>query len=156
MNALTEIKPTGMVEITNKCINFEGSRNKSGYGYTQFLGRQVLAHRLAYALNEMRHPDLLKGFVIRHKCDNPSCINVEHLEIGTTKDNMDDMTRRGRRVRGELVGNSKLTAQQVREIKSSYIPRSKNANQRELAKKYNITQSQISQIISSKRWSHIN
>jgi len=145
-----------MVYITNKCINFEGSKKKTGYGYTQFLGRQVLAHRLAYALNQLKLPDSLKGVVIRHKCDNPSCINVEHLEPGTQQDNMDDMTLRGRRVRGELVGNSKLTAQQVCEIKASYIPRSKHANQYELAKKYSVSQSEISQIISSKRWTHLN
>ncbi len=138
------------------CINFEGGKRKSGYGYAQFMGRQFLAHRLAFALNEMVHPDALKGIVIRHKCDNPSCINVEHLEQGSTRDNMNDMNERGRRVRGELVGNSKLTALQICEIKAAYVPRSVQANQYALAKRYGVTQSEISHIISGKRWAHIN
>ena len=138
----------------NNCIIFEGAKRKSGYGYTQFMGRQFLAHRLAYSLNEWQHPDSLKGIVIRHKCDNPSCINVEHLEPGTTQDNMSDMTKRGRRAYGEQAGGSKLSIEQVTEIRASYVPRSKQANQYELAKKYGVSQSEISQIISIKRWAH--
>lgn len=137
------------------CIEFTGARRKSGYGYAQFRGRQYLAHRLAYSLNELLHPDAFKGVVIRHKCDNPGCINVEHLEPGTTQDNMDDMAARGRRVRGELVGNAKLTAQQITAIRAAYVPRSKTANQCALARAYGVTQAEISLILSGLRWAHI-
>lgn len=137
------------------CIEFPGGKRKSGYGYTQFMGRQFLAHRVVFALNEWKHPDALKGIVIRHKCDNPSCINIDHLEPGTTQDNMNDMTARGRRVRGELVGNSKLTAAQIEEIRNTYRPRSKDANQYVLALKYGVSQSEISHVLAAKRWAHI-
>lgn len=140
--------------ISTGCIQFSGGKRKSGYGYTQFLGRQFLAHRLAYALNEMKHPDALKGVVIRHKCDNPSCINVEHLEPGTVRDNVADKVARGRHPRGESASGSKLTKQQVNEIRSAYVPRSKHANQYALAKQHGVTQSEISQIIAGKRWAH--
>lgn len=139
----------------NKCIVFLGGKRKSGYGYAQFMGRQYLAHRLAYALNELTHPDAFKGVVIRHKCDNPSCINVEHLEPGTTKDNMDDMSIRGRRAIGSMVGNSKLTEDQVSKLRGEYVPRSKHANQYALSKKYGVSQSEVSQILSGNRWAHI-
>lgn len=139
----------------NHCIEFQGATKRNGYGYTQFMGRQFLAHRLAYALNEFRHPDALKGIVVRHKCDNPRCINVEHLEPGTQRQNMDDMTARGRRVRGEKVGNSKLSEAQILEIKSLYVPRSKDANQYQLAQRFGVSQSEISQILSAKRWTHL-
>ncbi len=144
------------INISNGCIPFEGAKRKSGYGYAQFKGRQYLAHRLAYALNEWLHPDALKGVVIRHKCDNPSCINVEHLEPGTTQDNINDMHARGRAAIGEKAGGSKLTATQILEIKAAYVPRSNHANQYALAKKYGVTQSEISQVISGKRWAHLN
>lgn len=136
------------------CIEFTGGRRKSGYGYAQFQGRQYLAHRLAYSLNELLHPDALKGVVIRHNCDNPGCVNVDHLQPGTVQDKMADMAARGRRVIGESVGTSKLTAQQVGEIKATYVPRSKTANQYALAKAYGVTQSEISQILSGARWAH--
>lgn len=139
----------------NRCIEFAWRTRKNGYGYTQFMGRQFLAHRLAYAINEMKHPDAFRGVVIRHRCDNPRCINVEHLLPGTTQDNMDDMTMRGRRAIGEKVRTSKLTQEQIEQIRASYLPRSKHANQYELAKRFGVSQSEISQIISNKRWSHI-
>jgi hypothetical protein len=137
------------------CIEFSGGKRKSGYGYAQFQGRQFLAHRLAFSLNEMKHPDAFKGVVIRHKCDNPSCINVEHLEPGTTQDNMNDKLARGRHLRGESAGGCKLTEWQVNEIRSAYVPYSKHANQYVLANKYGVSQSEISQIIAGKRWAQL-
>lgn len=140
--------------MNSPCIEFQGNKRK-GYGYTQFMGRQFLAHRLAFAINEFLHPDALKGVVIRHKCDNPACINVEHLEPGTVQDNMRDMDSRGRRVRGEKVGTSKLTASQVEEIRRIYVPRSRDRNQYRLAQRFGVSQSEISQVLSSKRWKHL-
>lgn len=137
------------------CIEFPGGKRKSGYGYTQFMGRQFLAHRLAYALNEFRHPDALKGIVIRHKCDNPRCINVEHLESGTQQDNANDKVSRNRQLKGEQIHQSKLTAAQVAEIRALYVPRSKDANQYQLAQRFGVSQSEISQILSAKRWTHL-
>ena len=142
-----------MPNITNGCIEFSGGKRKgSGYGYTQFLGKQVLAHRLAYALNEMVPMSALDGLVIRHKCDNPSCVNAEHLEPGTTQDNTNDKVARGRHLYGSLVGNSKLTECQVAEIRSAYIPYSKHANQYQLAARFGVSQPEISLILSRKNW----
>ena len=42
----------------------------------------------------MKFGEIPKGMVIRHKCDNPNCCNIEHLEIGTQKDNIEDMIKR--------------------------------------------------------------
>lgn len=141
--------------ISQGCIEFQGGKGKKGYGYTQFMGRQYLAHRLAYALNEWLHPAALKGLVIRHRCDNPSCINVEHLEPGTTQDNVNDKVARGRHLFGELVGNSKLTAAQVAEILATYRPRSKDASQHALARKFGVSQAAISFVISGRNWPHM-
>lgn len=154
MNAIVQSRQHGLV-LGQGCMPFSGGRRKSGYGYLQFMGKQVLAHRLAYALNEMLHPDALKGVVIRHRCDNPCCINVEHLEPGTTQDNTDDKVQRGRHLQGEQVGNSKLSAQQIHEIRAAYRPYSKDANQYRLAQQYGVSQAEISHIVSRKRWQHL-
>ncbi|MBB1606501.1 hypothetical protein A9972_22060 [Pseudomonas sp. UME83] len=129
---------------------------RTGYGRTQYKGRQILAHRLAYCMASGIEPEQIKGVVIRHKCDNPSCVNPDHLEPGTTQENMNDMTDRGRRVRGELVGNSKLTEEQINAIRDAYRPRSKDANQYALARQHGVTQSLISMILNGKRWEHLN
>lgn len=139
----------------NHCIKFPGAKKRNGYGYTQFMGRQFLAHRLAYALNEFQHPDALKGIVIRHRCDNPRCINVDHLESGTQQDNANDKVSRNRQLKGEQIRQSKLTAAQVAEIRALYVPRSKDSNQYKLAQRYGVTQSEISHILSAKRWAHL-
>ena len=141
-------KPTGA------CIEHSGGRMRTGYGRTQYKGKQILAHRLAYCLAAGVEPNQIKGMVVRHRCDNPGCINPEHLELGSTQDNMNDMTERGRRVRGELVGNAKLTAEQIDEIRSTYVPRSKSHNQYALAKKFGVTQSLISMALRGSRWNH--
>lgn len=144
-----------MTTTLTPCIPFGGSLRKSGYGYGQFQGRQFLAHRLAYALNEMVHPDALKGVVIRHRCDNPPCINVEHLLPGTVKDNVADRVEHGRNLRGEQVAQSKLTPAQVLEIRAAYEPRSVDANQYVLARRYGVSQSEISLILSGTNWKHL-
>jgi hypothetical protein len=143
------------MNLSTGCIEFSGSIRRDGYGVAQFQGKQYLAHRLAFSLNEYKHPMALTGLVVRHKCDNPSCINVEHLEPGTQADNMTDMAARNRRAVGSKVGTSKLSELQVKEIRAAYTPRSKTHNQYQLARKYGVSQSEISHVISIKRWAHI-
>lgn len=57
--------------------------------------------------------------VVRHKCDNPSCVNVDHLEGGTHADNSRDMVERGRSRRGERHGLATLSDGQAEEIRQS-------------------------------------
>lgn len=140
------------LQLSQDCLPFQGSRRKNGYGYTQFMGRQYLAHRLAFALNECLHPDALKGMVIRHRCDNPACINVEHLLPGTQRDNMADKVARRRHPRGEQCATSKLTADQVDEIRRTYMPRHPERGQRALARRFGVSQAAISHIVTGRSW----
>src|SRR5271169_284510 len=91
----------------NGCWEWVGSQDAHGYGLI-FRGKCTRAHRVAY---EAYHGRIPKGLHILHGCDNPSCINPDHLRAGTQKENMADRDERGRRdVRGEQIGTSKLTA----------------------------------------------
>lgn len=77
-----------------KCWEWKGSKSR-GYGILQF-GNGISpykAHRLSYEMFNGPIPD---GMLVRHKCDNPSCVNPHHLETGTAKDNAMDASRRGR------------------------------------------------------------
>ncbi|MGE6580362.1 HNH endonuclease [Vreelandella aquamarina] len=139
------------MKLKSECIEHQFKCRGPGYGYLQHKGKQVLAHRLSYCKANDIDMLAIDGFVVRHKCDNPKCINPEHLELGTQADNIADMHSRGRGLRGERIGNSKITDEQADEIRRLYKPRSKDRNQYQIAKKFGITQSQVSMIITGKR-----
>lgn len=77
----------------NECMNFTGHLNNNGYGSIRYDGILMVAHRLSYLL---AYGDIPKRKNVLHKCDNPKCINPKHLFIGTQKDNMHDMLKKGR------------------------------------------------------------
>ncbi len=77
--------------MRSPCDEWEGSRHERGYGQLYVGGRTFRAHRLIY-MQHYGHTDL----DILHDCDNPSCINIDHLRAGTHTENMRDMISRGR------------------------------------------------------------
>jgi hypothetical protein len=91
-----------------------------------------------------------KGMVIRHKCDNRKCINPDHFEIGTQRQNMQDMVERGRSLTGEKHPLVKLTEAQVIEIWERALK-----GECHLAKEYGVSYSTISKIRKGERWKHI-
>lgn len=109
----------------SECIEHTKNRDKDGYGrisakvglhkYTM-----LRAHRVAYCEHHGLQLSDIDGKVVRHRCDNPSCVNPDHLELGTIQDNNRDRHVRGRDARGERHGLSKLSDWQVAEIKRRY------------------------------------
>jgi hypothetical protein len=79
---------------SNGCWNYTAYKNDLGYGRLRSNGKQVLAHRLSY---ESFHGALPKELLVCHKCDNPSCVNPDHLFLGTNTDNIRDSINKGRR-----------------------------------------------------------
>lgn len=137
------------------CIAYQGTLNEKGYGRFSFKGKKVYAHRLAYCLHNGIDIDSIKGLVIRHKCDNPICVNPLHLEIGTNTDNCNDKLLRGRQAKGEGHGQAKLTEQMVRDIRKRYVPYCKNNGGSALASEYGVKPMVISDIILGKTWRHV-
>ena len=93
------------------CISHAG--DKDGYPRIRDRYKNVGVHRYVY---EECFGEIPKGMVIRHKCDNPKCINPEHLELGTHQDNSNDMVNRNRSCKGKKNGKSKLTKQDYEKI----------------------------------------
>ncbi len=81
------------VSDNNGCWNWLGCKLPSGYGKVGRNGKTYLAHRYVY--QEM-FGEIPNGIVVMHKCDNPSCVNPDHLSVGTQKDNQDDCRAKGR------------------------------------------------------------
>ncbi len=82
--------------MNNECVIFKGLKDKNGYGRIIINGKPIKAHRLAYRLYHPKSGNKIRYKLICHHCDNPSCINPEHLFIGTPKDNTQDAVNKGR------------------------------------------------------------
>lgn len=82
------------VRASGDCWNWTGRRYSNGYGYVQgYSFTEKFAHRLSWT---MANGPIPGGMWVLHHCDNPPCVNPEHLYIGTAKDNAQDRERRGR------------------------------------------------------------
>jgi len=124
------------------------------YKYGQFkvkaLHPEKLAHRASYIINKGPIP---KGLWVLHTCDNPKCVNPDHLYAGTAKDNHDDMRNHDRHLRGERNSESKLTEKQVLLIHG--MAKETRASQMDIAKCFGVCQMTIQRILAGKRWHHI-
>ena len=132
------------VDKTDSCWIWTGYKDEKGYGSFNMGNKETMgAHRASYLL--FKGP-LEHGALVCHECDNPSCVNPNHLWAGTYQDNVDDMFSKGRNrtLSGEACHKAKLTRQQVNEIRESSL------SQKELAQQYNMSKSQISKIINRK------
>jgi hypothetical protein len=107
----------------------------------------TLATRFSY---EKHHGPIPPGMCALHKCDTPICINPDHLFAGTKRDNTHDAIRKRRFHFGESSGPSKLTFEQVREIRQAI---SDGITQKELGIKFGVDRSNISRIASREYWS---
>ena len=143
------------VHTPTDCWNWIASCTR-GYGKFNIgnkkLGtyRMVYSHRLAfYFANENQWPENYAC----HTCDNPICCNPGHIYDGTPQQNMDDMTSADRQAKGEDQGLSKLTEDQVLEIRRRYVPR--KVTLRTLAAEFGVSQRVIHGIIHRKTWTHI-
>lgn len=121
-------------------------------GYPQ-LTRNRKKENMARWLYIQKHGEIPTDMLIRHKCDNPGCINLEHLELGTHQDNMDDRANRGRIGNGIKARTAKLTEKQVLEIRKLY--KTSKYTYQKLAIKYHMTKQNIGKIINKQSWKHI-
>jgi len=138
-----EIDPNGCHICTSHL-----SRNVGGYARISINGKVTPLHRVMYEKHKGKIP---RGMCVCHKCDNPECINPDHLFLGTQRDNVLDMIKKGRdnHARGEKHHRAKLTANKVLEIQKS----GKSYNW--LAAKYNISKTTIWRIKKKITWKHI-
>jgi len=132
------------------CWCWSGGKTWDGYGKVRWKGKTYRAHRLSY---EAYHQETIpKGKLVLHTCDERTCINPAHLFIGTHKDNMHDMKKKGRQTFGTSNPTSKLTEENVLEIRHRLC---KGQTNREIAKVYGVSNSTISQINTRKIWKHV-
>jgi HNH endonuclease len=122
-----------------------------GYGAFKIGNRQSKvdkAHRVSYELHKGPIP---KGLVIRHVCDNPACVNPNHLEIGTVKQNAQDMVRRQRHMFGEKHYQAKATEALVKEMRGC----TSRSDGIRIGTNYGISRQSANDIMSKRTWKHV-
>ena len=152
-----------IIDPITGCWNWMGGIRSCGYGGIKIANKTYLTHRISY---QVHIGDIADGMFVCHKCDNPSCINPEHLFLGDNYINILDASIKNRlatgskngahthkeKVRkGSMIGTAKLTENQVLEIRSMY----KIIPQKQLAKNYGVSRGTIQNIHEGRNWKHV-
>jgi hypothetical protein len=138
---------------SDECWLWQSTRDPSGYGRFSVggtAGSMLIASRVAWAFT---HGPISSEDQVLHRCDNPGCVNPDHLFLGTPRINSDAKVAKGRHAFGERNGNAKLTDEHVRAIRLCYAGGA--VTQRTLASDYGVAQSIISGIVNDSRWRHV-
>ncbi len=138
------------VDKSGSCWNWTASLNSKGYGQLMMTGgRPSLAHRIAW---ELTNGPIDGGVHVLHRCDNPLCVNPDHLFLGNQRDNMTDMVSKDRHARGQRRKNAKLTESKVREIRQLHANGQRMVD---LVARFGVCHSLISNVIHGKAWKHV-
>jgi hypothetical protein len=140
------------------CWIWTAATKEHGYGVIGRSTRKkgtIKAHRLSFLMHKGKIP---RGKIVMHECNNPSCVNPDHLKAGTRKENAQYMVECNRHKipdnRGEKAKWSKLTEDAAREIIAAYETKTKGTGTA-LAKKFNVSRSAIYEIWAGKNWAHL-
>lgn len=134
-----------------ECWMWIGAKADKGYGEIKIpkTRRQIPAHRLSYMI---KYGEIQQGKCVLHRCDTPSCVNPDHLFVGTKKDNSLDMVSKMRHCYGERQGSHKLTEKDVLIIHSLV---KFGVKQNRIAQMFGVTGMHITRIKRGERWKHL-
>lgn len=138
------------VERAEGCWQWKGAKKPSGYGNFYLDRKHVGAHCASFRLLVGEIP---AGMYVCHTCDTPSCVNPEHLFLGTPAENQADMARKGRAVGmrqgGEHHPMAKLTTAQVNEIRAR---RAAGEKLKDIARSFGVSESNVSVVANRRSW----
>lgn len=141
------------VQKTDSCWIWTGAHMSNGYGSIGSCakGRRLLAHRVSWELHNGPIPD---GLCALHRCDNRTCVNPNHLFLGTYKDNALDMHAKGRdnHCKGETAPSTFLTNADVLAIRAEFAQGQRIAD---IARNRGLKYYHVSNIVHRKTWRHI-
>ena len=139
-------------DIKTGCWEWTGTYFTNGYARAGLTGRAGIcypahASRMSFLIFK---GEITKGLCVCHTCDNPKCVNPDHLFLGTHKDNAEDMVKKNRSLKGERHNKAKLTEKNVRAI----LLRKKEPVAH-LASMYDVSICTINDILCRRTWKHV-
>lgn len=134
----------------DECWEWQGSCNSNSYGifnWKSYIGAHVVSYRLFVGKIPKRYG---RRLCVCHSCDNPSCVNPNHLWLGTQKQNLEDRDkkRRGATQSGEDNSNCKLNDSDIKDIKRKHSTNKYTLT--ELASMYDVTRCAISYALKNR------
>ena len=151
MNPITKERIENKVERIPEggCWVWMGTTTVRGYGQIISNNRKHYAHRASY---EAFIGEIPKGMHVCHACDNVYCVNPAHLFLGTQKQNLEDMARKGRSAKGERNPMSKLNKEDVKDIKYLF---STGLSDSEISIEFSVCRQTINNIRNGKVWKNV-
>ncbi len=149
MNYVERFKTKVKIE-EGSCHEWVGTKFSTGYGAFWLDGQNRGAHRVAWEMKNGKIPDDL---FVCHTCDNPGCINTDHMFLGTILDNNKDKLMKQRHARGETQAASKLKEEDVLAIREIYALG--GITQTQLGKRFGVGHTTVSYVVNKKAWSHV-
>ena len=151
MTVQERIETHFIIDSVTGCWNWLGCKDWCGYGSVKYENKGEKAHRLSYKFHKGEIPE---GMFVCHQCDNPACINPDHLFLGTPLDNVRDMfnKKRDRHPFGESHTSAKLKEVDVIKIKNLL---SEGYGNKEIALLYGVRRQSIYAIKIGKTWRHL-
>jgi hypothetical protein len=136
------------VDLATGCWLWTASLTRDGYGKAWW-GKSIRAHRLVWMLLRGPIDDEKK---LLHRCDRPACCNPDHLFVGTQRENVEDMDRKGRRkpVHGGAHWNARLTADKARIIRERYA--AGGVTQAQLGAILGVSEAAVSDVLRGRTW----
>ena len=141
-----------IIEADDGCWIWTADKSWDGYGHLYIKRRRHRAHRFMW---ELMNGAIPAGLLVCHGCDNKPCVNVEHLFLGTPKDNTLDMLSKGRSAKGEAHGSHVLTEKQVKEILKRKHLGGYHWGETELAERFGVRRMTISEAARNITWKHL-
>jgi hypothetical protein len=139
------------VEWSPYCWQWGGCVGQKGHGLISFQNRLYHSNRVAW---EFVFGPIPYGKLVLHTCDNPACVNPEHLWLGTVADNHRDMVSKSRNAMGEKHGAARLTTEQVKSIRVEGANKPHGIRTK-LAKRYGVHRETVSAILDRRTWRHV-
>jgi hypothetical protein len=151
MNPITKERIENKVERIPEggCWVWIGTTTVRGYGQIISNNRKHYAHRASY---EAFIGEIPKDMHVCHACDNVYCVNPAHLFLGTQKQNLEDMARKGRSTKGERNPMSKLNKEDVKDIKYLF---STGLSDSEISIEFSVCRQTINNIRNGKVWKNV-
>lgn len=138
-------------DLVSGCLVWNGATSR-GYGSFTYKGKSWGAHRFAWRLH---HGDIPEGMKVLHECDNPPCVNMDHLFLGTDADNSRDKVSKGRNRSpvGEAHPQAKITERDVIRIRA--LGESGAMTLKQICKEFGITCSHVRRVLNRQSWRHV-
>ena len=133
------------------CLEWASYKTSKGYGRFRYGNKTIKAHRVAWML--AHGEDSVNGVQVLHKCDNPPCVNIDHLFIGDHEANMRDRTAKGRDAAGSAAPMAVLNEESVRAIR--VLHGGGGRSHKALGALFGVDKSTISLLLKRKTWAHI-